>query len=417
MRRESYDTQKVDSPAAVPLIVLADFRASGQEHSEINRFFLHFYKVTLGRSVHLFAEREHADCLVESTPADFVGRFWKTFSTSRIRTVFLREVMSFPRLVGVICHARRRHAELLHILFLSHLAHLIARVTLKVLNPRCPVLLTLHGELESLLRNERSFWKADYWFPRSMLIQVENLHPIILGENIKEEIRRLGISVSNFVAIEHPYRFGTVRVFDKQPGATLRVGSIGLASSTKGSELLFALASRFQREIANGEISFCHVGRFHPNMSSFSSPDVSTVAQETFVDDAQYERAIAALDAVLFFYPQDHYRLTASGALFDVVRHNKRLITFSNSYFRWVLRKVRSNVLQYVHDVGEMEMLLREWLIRMPTVDEADPYRAVKDEHSVEAVENVMAKQLSSKLGIAVSKPEDSITETLVGAK
>jgi hypothetical protein len=384
------------------VVVLADFRASAQEHCEINRFFLHFYRVTLRKSVHLFAEKAHVACLTRDVSVDYAGRFWKTYSRKRILVVFLREIMAGPRLLRVILHARKHRAEMLHILYLSQFAHLIARLMLGIVSPGCPVLLTMHGELEALLRKEKRFWKADFWLPVALRLSPNNLFPVLLGRSVRTEMEHLGFDTSRFIEIEHPYSFG-----DSAPASStcqnahrpLRVGSIGLASLTKGSELLYALADRFQDEIAEERISFCHIGRLHNNMRGLASPHVHTFTDGNSLDEAEYNRQIDALDAVLFFYPLNSYRLTASGALFDVIRHNKRMLTFPNSYFSWVLRKAPGDMVQYADDLGQMEAILRGWLVNMPPQPEGDPYAAVRREHSVKVVEQIFLDQLHRKVG------------------
>jgi hypothetical protein len=177
------------------------------------------------------------------------------------------------------------------------------------------------------------------------------------------------------------------------------VGTIGLASLTKGSEQLFALADRFRDEITQEKISFCHIGRLHSNMRRHISPQVLTFSEGDSLDESAYKSQIDALDAVLFFYPLHSYRLTASGALFDVIRHNKRMISFPNSYFGWVLRNASPDIVRYANDLDGMEAILRGWLVKMPPLPDDDAYAPVRHEHSVATVDGIFLDQLHRKVG------------------
>ena len=57
------------------------------------------------------------------------------------------------------------------------------------------------------------------------------------------------------------------------------------------------------------------------------------------LSDTEFNLEITSLDIALFFYPENSYKLTASGAVFDAINHMKILIVLENDYFIYLFNK------------------------------------------------------------------------------
>ncbi|MHB1952985.1 MAG: hypothetical protein ACYCOU_04485 [Sulfobacillus sp.] len=385
------------------MVILADFRSIDTMHFEINRFYVELYKCKLKQPVHVFAERKHLFALHKACPIDrqtaFV--FYKPYSRSRIIRMYLLELAAVVRLIRVIIYAKTHRASLLHILNVSHFSHNVARIMLKVLPPGCPVLLSIHDELESVIKVEKRFWKLPFWFPMSLSIHVRNLYPIVLGNNIKTRMEKVNIQARDWICIEHPYTFAAPDATSYQNKPCLAVGTVGVASVSKGSQLLFKLAERFKDDVKAGRICFKIIGRVDPSMRPHVNPYVQFLDPGVFYDKEMFDRDIRALDAVLYCYPEDSYQLTASGALFDAIKFNKPIISSRNAYFEWVLRDVPDGYINWISNLDQVENVLRGWLLHgCPAVDHS-AYDSIRRRHSSENVGREFAKQIDEKVGLS----------------
>ncbi len=384
------------------MVVLADFRSTDAFHFEINRFYVDLYKSRLGQAVHVFAERGHLSALQEACPIDRGAPFlfYRPYSKSRIVRMYLLEVATILRLMRVFIHAKRNRATLLHILNVSPLSHNFARVLLKALPPGCPILLCIHGELESVVKVERRFWKLPFWFPMSLGIKVKNLYPVVLGNNIRSKMEAMSGRARDWIAIEHPYSFLAPGATRRQAKPYLSIGSVGVASVAKGSELIFRLAERFKDEVEAGRICFKVVGRLDPSMEPYLNPLVQFRDPQVFYDREAFDREVRALDAVLYCYPEDSYQLTASGSLFDAIRFNKPILATRNEYFEWVLRDASGDCVVWIKDLDQVEGVLRGWLAHgPPTVDDL-LYDSIRARHSPGSVGCEFVKQLRERAGL-----------------
>ena len=52
-----------------------------------------------------------------------------------------------------------------------------------------------------------------------------------------------------------------------------------------------------------------------------------------------FDKHVSELDYILFFYPVDSYRLTASGAIYDAIMQEIPIISIKNEYFTYLFDK------------------------------------------------------------------------------
>ena len=312
--------------------------------------------------------------------------------------MYLNELVTIARLMRVIIYARRHRATLLHILNISHFSHNIARLMLKVLPPGCPILLSIHDELESVIKVENRFWKLPFWFPMSLSIPVRKLYPIVLWSSIKTRLETINIRTKDWISIEHPYTFVPFDAISHRSRACLTIGTVGTASVTKGSELIFQLAERFKDYVKAGRICFKIIGRLDSSVTPYVNPFVQFHDPQVFYSKETFDRDVLALDGVLYSFPSDSYHLTASGSIFDAVKFNKAIVTSRNAYCEWVLRDVPEGYVTWFGNLDQIENVLHKWLIHGPPVITASAYDAVRVAHSLEAVGSEFARQLADNI-------------------
>ena len=383
------------------MVTVTDLYASDFMHIEINAFFLRIYREYLKQEIHLFAERRHVEALARAVPIDETHCFgsFRTIFQWHASRVLLREFLTIFRVLRVVLHARQNRSTLLHVLCASHFAHIVLRLVLKVIPVGCPVVLSIHSELESLARPERRFWLPQFWFPKSLGIPTKNLYPLVLAKNIVCEAERRKISTANWIAIEHPYTFPEIAEKHSAKSGCFIVGAIGAASLSRGTHQIFELAERFKEDITNGRFRFQIIGKVFPPLEQHITAAVEVPKRNGFSDKDEFDKAVNALDAVLFFCPCDSYQLTASGSIFDAVRYNKPIIAYENAYFRWLRRLVRDEQFSLVRNLDDFEQILRKWQ-RNGSTPSNSAYEQLKSTHSVTEVTRDFLRQLSQKTNV-----------------
>jgi hypothetical protein len=63
---------------------------------------------------------------------------------------------------------------------------------------------------------------------------------------------------------------------------------------------------------------------------------------ESMVSIVELKNRINQLDFILYFYPIDTYKLTASGALFEAINRKRPIIAIRNEYFEYIFNKYGS---------------------------------------------------------------------------
>lgn len=384
------------------MIVAADLYATDLMHLEINSFFASAFVTELDQKLHFFAERRHLDAISRSVPVErgISFRSWQKISRFPSVRVPIREILTVFRTIRVAIYTRRHRPILLHIFCASHLSHVILRLVFRLIPPNCPILLTFHGELESLARMERRPWSPAFWLPLSLKIRVRGLIPVVLGESVRRQAAQRNCSTLGWIVIEHPYDFSAPTKSPSLEPRLLVIGCIGGANIQKGTHLLFGLAESFRDEVARCRIQFRIIGKIDPALRPLANELVQLPRHGEFVIREEYDRAISELDAVLFFFPADTYQLTASGSLFDAIRHNKPIIALQNPYFSYIQSLVPGDAFTLVQSLEEMRMTLRKWQETGPPQQVRAAYDRVRQLHDRSRVVEQFLRQLREKLPV-----------------
>lgn len=200
-----------------------------------------------------------------------------------------------------------------------------------------------HGELELLIGlSGKSGLLA--LIQKKMLVSYfqgsirENINFIVLGDSI---IQNLGSiipgNIKYFSSINHPYKF---RLFQLEehffPLPKYRVGIIGLTNKNKGYDMLIRIVRNIDLKKSN--IDLWHIGKIYGDISYLENKGVYVVKRDENGDLQRnvYEELVESLQFVLFLYPTDSYKVTASGAIFEAISNLKPIIALSNPFFEYI---------------------------------------------------------------------------------
>lgn len=257
---------------------------------------------------------------------------------------------------------------------------------LKILfNKNSNIIGCLHG-LDILYEKKRGVYSM---LPIAFRIKNKmNIKYFVLGESIKKNLLKIFPNLSDkLFSIDHPYTFLTEEETNKlqQNEKKIKIGTIGLASLKKGFLDYIYISNCLKQD----KFECYHIGKisnYNPNDLKIKIPSNNKV-----LSNEEYKKYILELDCILYFYPKNSYKLTASGAIFDALKYNKPLIAIRNDYFQYIFDKVGD--IGYLFDTKEdMLSFLNSKEFKRKIFDEAIKYniRKARIYFSEEVIKNQM---------------------------
>jgi hypothetical protein len=222
----------------------------------------------------------------------------------------------------------------------------------KVIRKR--IILFRHGSMEMLRTNPAGkgmFYRFEnklnkQFFLNKDLRISDNLHFFVLGDIIFKNLSVLlsEDKMKHFHSIEHP------SVFDKnslnkhrETNTQLYVGTLGVLNEYKGGRSILELAKILKfKGIDNVNISVTGKIDFDISLLREAGIDLPSNDGESMVSIVELKNRINQLDFILYFYPIDTYKLTASGALFEAINRKRPIIAIRNEYFEYIFNKYGS---------------------------------------------------------------------------
>lgn len=195
-----------------------------------------------------------------------------------------------------------------------------------------------HGELSFFLKNDLKksrpwYWYTKLWnkgFRRSNTKM--HLKYIVLGNSIKDNMIKLFPNLrDSLVIINHPYIFDSFSKGEVKKSKIV-LGVVGFMTKDKGLASLLDFSQRLSNEVFSQKLDIRVIGK-NPSLINVNKyPFISWSGTDVLPRNI-FENKIKELDYLLFFYDEDTYKLTASGALFDALLFEKPSIYLSNDYF------------------------------------------------------------------------------------
>lgn len=214
--------------------------------------------------------------------------------------------------------------------------YLFARLIAQDINIIC------HGEMELINGNDDGkLAKIMTWLLRQHFRKNNmygNFHYIVLGDSILKNLSsKLEPEYSSyFSSIDHPYIFNDLQTMSAFK-ARLSVGIVGITTPTKGLSMLKELF-----KIKADSIDIYHIGKISDNDSQLKNAGLKIVKRDSNneLSRDKYEAWIKKMNFILFLYPTDNYKLTASGAVFESFSMGIPVIALHNDYFDYLSSKI-----------------------------------------------------------------------------
>jgi hypothetical protein len=126
----------------------------------------------------------------------------------------------------------------------------------------------------------------------------------------------------------------------------MRFGVVGILTLVKGLEDFRYIVGKLHQKV-DLEV----VGRVECYKDELRAMGVKI--NDHYLSREEFEYRVSQLDAVLFFYPSDTYRLIASAALLDTMKFYKPVISYENDFFKYV-KKESNYPITFVKSADEM---------------------------------------------------------------
>ncbi len=200
------------------------------------------------------------------------------------------------------------------------------------------VLIICHGEMMDLTVKRRTSWlfsKSKAFFTSSKVKIAKKLYFSVLGDPILENLEPyLSPKVfKKMITFEHSAIFNSFDGIQDKENKKLKVGAIGIFRESKGLTDFLNLGENLKPYSDKIEISA--IGRIRVKKKLFRDAGIKFYDEfcERFLSRQEMYQLISDLDLVLFLYPKESYKFTASGTLFDAIDCEKPILALDNDYF------------------------------------------------------------------------------------
>lgn len=362
--------------------VFIDSNSIGNFHEVFNAAFFKILEGRFERVVYLSSESS-CENLKKTLASNNINYNSGTVEFKKIKVlegkkshhIFLRKIYASFLLFFLLLKYRNKNIVLANLnefgtLYFNLLSNLF----------KIKLTIVAHGELEYLIQNVP---KNKPIFVYKKLLQrffknkiSDNIKIIALGKSIREKLIELyPKNRQSFVSMEHPYFFKDISV-EEQSALPMKMGIVGAVGENKGMLKFIKLSESLKDLIMGEELELYVIGRHGYNTEDFPLINFTAKA-DTIIPTNEYNEAIKELNAILFFYDQNQYQLTASGAVFDAVNHEKPIIAIKNNYFNHICSYGEIGYL--CEDTDEMENIIRKVVKREIGLETVKDFKELKN--------------------------------------
>lgn len=187
----------------------------------------------------------------------------------------------------------------------------------------------LHG-LDKLEDENKGSYKFFLFVIR--LFNSDRYKYIVLGDVIKKNLLKKYPSMEKqLFSIDHPYSFSKNNI-NKRFDNKIIISTCGITAYEKGLNNIYKFIDKIENNF-----EFKHIGK---SINEIQDKYVKYFPYKNeVISQKEYKNLIDKLDYILILYPNDSYKLTASGVYFDCIKFNKPLLGLKNEYFEYMFEK------------------------------------------------------------------------------
>jgi glycosyltransferase involved in cell wall biosynthesis len=173
----------------------------------------------------------------------------------------------------------------------------------------------------------------------------DKLNFCVLGDSILSNLSKYipEDKIRHFISIDHPYIFIDKSIKRKIVLSSInkiKIGVIGTMAQEKGADILVEIAKKL--DLKNNEhVSIEIIGKILCDTIQFVENGIMIPEDKgrDTISRTLFDQKINALDYVLYLYPTDSYKFTASGSVMDAINYEIPIISFKNDFFTYIFQK------------------------------------------------------------------------------
>lgn len=206
------------------------------------------------------------------------------------------------------------------------------------------VIIMWHGELEFLYNNQRLNFisnKALHWIQRNDIKIADTLYFCVAGKSIIKNLHLVIPQhiITHFISFEHTFisQYNEIKSIKKKSQA-LNIGTVGTIREYKGLNNILYMGKLLSRY---NQINLFALGRIFCDTKLLNNNGINYIegADKKFISKNILNEYIDKMDILIFLYPENKYKLTASGAIFDSIDREKLVLSLHNDYFDELFNK------------------------------------------------------------------------------
>lgn len=256
------------------------------------------------------------------------------------------------------------------------------------------VIIMWHGELEFLYNNQRLNFISDktlHWIQNKSVKVADSLFFCVAGKSIIKNLHLVVAKqfISHFISFEHTFISQNKNPAKISNGSkNIKIGTVGTINEYKGLSNILKIASNLK---PYDNIHLYTLGRVFCDSQILKENNIYYIkdADKKFIPKEILNESIDKMDILIFLYPTNKYKLTASGAIFDSIDREKIILSLHNDYFDELFKKA---FIGYQFDSIEsmVDFIINLKEEDLPKVD----YKKVKYQFSPESEALIFSKTL-----------------------
>ena len=351
------------------MILIAEPVHFGATHVQVNSALIALLKdIYKNQKLEVYAEEKHIAELKQKFATQASSINFDSFKQYNGSPSFswLRKIFGeWHHIFKVLFTAKKQKPELLVWLCVFPTGHWLLALLHGLFLPRQKQLIILHGELVYLGEKKRNFGEhfLKFFLIKAFKISKSSTHYIVLAEVIKKNLTMLPSNIlSKISVLQHPFLYSNIIKTENYSDTPLKICLFGALTLDKNAQYIFEIAQRFKNEIADGQIQFSSIGKMQPNVKKYQNSLVACYRPDDFLSQSEFEQQIGQHHLALFFYNNETYSWSASGALHEALNLKIPIISFQNEYFAEVLNQFQ--VGEMADSLDEMERVLRSIMLQ-----------------------------------------------------
>jgi hypothetical protein len=300
-------------------IIFLEPQCKNKEHALFNAAVIN--RLTIGYDkAYIFAEQTHIAVL-----NGFLKVHKECFPIEKFPDGILFRVLHYFKIYREVFNKKSGGSELI-VLSMSTLQLILLPLYALIFQK---VTIYHHSLVENLYSNtllKRYIYYIIFWY----LGSISKIVNIFLGEHVRDNLRKLGFNNKNFVFIRLPFEPSVNLLPQGRLKKAFNVLTFGKQTFEKGFR-----DNLWLWENLNSRGIDCKIAGFGNRavIDYLTAQNSNLYLSDIMSEQEELDALIQSADIIFFTYPKELYRVSSSGAYFDAVACEKKIVAYQDNQF------------------------------------------------------------------------------------